>query len=110
MAARMRHASPILLFFLLAGCATSWQSQLPSAHKYESNPEALQVYLRAYGDGYQQGCQMVTTDFSPPLDVRYTNNNPLLQAAGMDGFNDGQHAAWKIVQEAQRSLKKHLEK
>jgi len=100
----------MLLLFLLAGCVASRQSQMPSAHKYESDPKTLQIYLNAYGDGYQRGCQMATTDYSPPPYMVYKNSNPLLQAAGMDGFDDGEHAAWKMVQKKMRELKKHLEK
>ena len=106
----MRHAPIILLLILLAGCATSRQSQMPSAHKYESSPKALQIYLKAYGDGYQRGCQMITTDYSPPPDMVYTNSNPLLQSAGMDGFCEGEQAAWKMVREEMRKLKRHSEK
>jgi hypothetical protein len=54
---------------------------------------------------------MATTDFSPPPDMVYANSNPLLQAAGMDGFYDGEHAALKMVQEETRELiKNHSEK
>jgi len=106
----MRHALIILFMILLAGCVTSRQAQMTSAHKYESNPKTLQIYLSAYGDGYQRGCQMITTDYSPPPDIIYTNSNLLLQAAGMDGFYDGRIAALSMVQSEMRALKKHTKK
>jgi hypothetical protein len=106
----MRRVLIISLLVLLAGCATSRQSQMPSVRKYESNSDALQIYLRAYGDGYQRGCQMITTDYSLPIDMAYTNSDPFLQAAGIDGFGEGRRAAWKLVTEEMRNMAKRSEK
>ena len=105
----MRHVAIISLLVLLTGCSTSRQSQMPSAHKYENDSEALQVYLRAYGDGYKRGCLMITTDYSPPADMVYANSNSILQAAGVDGFNEGEQAAQKMMLKEMRALKKHQE-
>ena len=67
------------------------------AGKYEENPEAFRSYLQAYGDGFRHGCLLPITDFSPPLDLAYTNTNPVLQSAGIDGFVDGEAAALQMI-------------
>jgi len=59
-----------------------------NAGKYEKSPKAFQTYLHGYGDGFQRGCLLATTDYSPPPELVYTNANPLLQSAGVDGFRD----------------------
>lgn len=80
---------------------------MPNAHKYENNSEALQIYLKAYGDGYWNECELFTTDYGFPPEEICTNSNPLLQAAGLDGLCDGESAASKLVMHEIKELKKY---
>ena len=90
----MRTLLPILLLALLAGCVTQWHPTVPNAYKYQNNPEAYRVYMHGYGVGLQNGWDMVTTDLTD-WSLYFTNASPTLQAAGLDGFGDGERAAWK---------------
>ena len=90
----MRFTCLIPLLVLVAGCATNWRPAMPNAHKYEGSQQARSIYLQAFGDGFQHGWRMVTTDMTP-WDLVYTNANPVLQSAGLDGFGDGERAAWQ---------------
>jgi hypothetical protein len=103
----MRFTPFILLLCLLTGCIAS-HGQMPNARKYEDNAEALQVYLNAYGDGCKSGCRMATTDYSLPPDLVYTNSNPRLQAAGIDGFCDGKAVAMELCRQEMEEIEKHL--
>lgn len=71
---------------------------MAAACNYEKNPEAFRAYLRAYGDGFQYGCRLPVTDYSPPPELAYTNTNPVLRSAEIDGFVDGESAALRMIQ------------
>ena len=106
----MRLPGIILLLVLMAGCATAPPPSTPNAYKYESNAAALDVYVKEYGEGYQRGCSMATTAYGWQDDEVYKSYNSLLQAAALDGFDDGDHAAMQLVQQEMRQLKKHVQK
>ena len=91
----------ILLPIVLTGCVSAWHPAMPHAHKYEGNDKAWNVYMQAFGDGFQNGWRMITTDMTP-WDLAYNNDNPLLESACIDGFNDGEQAAWKVRTEYSR--------
>jgi hypothetical protein len=90
----MRFLPLILSLALLTGCATEWHPAMPNAHKYENNAKAIKVYMHAFGVGFQNGWEMITTDMTP-WDIVFKNDDLVLQSASLDGFNDGEHAAWK---------------
>jgi hypothetical protein len=104
--ADMRSPVLVLSLALLKGCVTDWHPAMPNARRYEDNAKARGIYMRAFGEGFKNGWDTVTTDMTP-WDLVYKNDDPLLQSAGLDGFNDGERAAWKVrTEEARESLKR----
>lgn len=83
----MRFFLVISLLVLLAGCTGKWRPAMSNVSKYENNPEAKSMYMRAFGNGFKKGWAMLYI-----WSGAETNIPIRLQPAYYDGTEDGYHA------------------